>query len=68
MGFITKDMVISRVITDYQGTWEVFQQFGMGCSDCMGSLDETIENGARMHRVSLDKLLNDLNSFIAANG
>lgn len=65
MGLITKDMTINKVISDYPRTWQVFSEFGMPCSDCMGSLDETIESGARMHSVSLDKLLRDLNSVAA---
>jgi len=65
MSFITKDMIISRVISDYPRTWQVFNEFGMACSDCMGSLDETVENGARMHSVSLEKLLRDLNRVAA---
>jgi len=67
MGLITRDMAISKAIADYPGTGQVFERFGMACGGCMGSLDETIENGARMHRVNLAELLNDLNC-VASGG
>ncbi len=62
---ITKNMTISQVVRLYPGLTHVLEEYGMGCSYCMASLDETIEGGARMHGVSLERLLSDLNQALA---
>ncbi len=61
MKAITKDMVISRVVREFPETRFVFASHGMGCINCMASLDETIEGGARMHGLDIASLVQDLN-------
>ncbi|WP_371370942.1 DUF1858 domain-containing protein [Sporomusa aerivorans] len=43
---------------------KVFAKHGMGCIGCMGSLTETIENGARMHDIDVEALLTELNALL----
>ena len=64
MDTITKDMTISEVVRMYPDVMHVLEGYGMGCSYCMASLEETIEGGARMHGVSLDLLLGTLNQAL----
>ncbi|MCL4459202.1 MAG: DUF1858 domain-containing protein [Chloroflexi bacterium] len=58
---ITKESVISEVIRCYPEARSVFMMHGMGCLVCMGAFEETIESGARMHRIDLQRLLEELN-------
>ena len=48
-------------------TAEVFERFGMGCIGCMGITMETVANGAKMHQISLEKLLKELNAVVGQN-
>ncbi len=64
MDTITKDMTISQVVRMYPDVMQVLEEYGMGCSYCMASLEETIEGGACMHGVSLDLLLGALNQAL----
>ncbi|MBI2863429.1 MAG: DUF1858 domain-containing protein [Chloroflexi bacterium] len=59
-------MVISDVVRRHPRATGVFVRHGMGCLGCMGALDETIEGGAKMHGLSVDKLLNELNDAISS--
>ncbi len=63
---ITKDVVISAILRAYPQTQVVLIAHGMGCAGCMGSLDESLESGARLHGISLAHLLSDLNRAIGA--
>jgi hybrid cluster-associated redox disulfide protein len=59
----TKTTRIIDVLQADPRTAEVFERFGMGCIGCMGVSMETIENGAKMHRVDPDLLLAELNKI-----
>ena len=65
MALIGKDMLIADVIRQYPQTERVFIEYAMGCAGCMGSMGETIEGGARMHSIDVDRLLEQLNRAIA---
>lgn len=57
---ITKDNKLNEVITKYPQTREVFIKHGM--PKYVGRLpSETLEFFSRMHRVNIDKLLDELN-------
>lgn len=68
MDTITKNMTISQVVRLYPDLMQVLEKYGMGCSYCMASLDETIEGGACMHGVSLESLLAALNQALGPEG
>jgi hybrid cluster-associated redox disulfide protein len=61
---ITKDTRIIDVLQQNPQTAEIFEKLGMGCIGCMGITMETIENGAKMHQISLEELLKSLNASI----
>lgn len=68
MNTITKDMTISQVVRLYPDLMHILESYGMGCSYCMASLEETIEGGACMHGVNLTHLLSDLNLALVPEG
>lgn len=59
---ITRDTRISDVIKICPSAPEVFNRHGMGCFACMAASAETVEEGAQMHGVDVDAILDELNS------
>ena len=57
-------MRIIDLLQAYPEAAEIFERFGMGCIGCMGMTSETIENGAKMHHIPLNDLINELNKII----
>lgn len=64
---ITKDMVIMEIVRKYPETLPVFGQFGMGCLGCSGALHESLEQGAQVHGIDIDKMLKALNNRLKGN-
>ena len=58
---ITRDMIISDIITTHPETIAVFKQFNLDCYECQIADIETIEHGAGVHLVGIDELLDALN-------
>ncbi len=61
---ITKEMSITEVVEKYPQTVEIFGSYGMGCIGCFASRFENIEQGALVHGIDIDSLINDLNSVV----
>ncbi|GAW91410.1 DUF1858 domain-containing protein [Calderihabitans maritimus] len=64
---ILKDMTVMEVLQKYPATREAFLKHGMGCMECMAAMNETLEDGARMHGIDLEMLLKDLNELASQN-
>lgn len=60
---ITREMSIYDTLQKHPESREIFRKHGMHCLDCMGSVAESIEAGARMHGINLEELLKELNSL-----
>lgn len=58
---VTKSMTFSEIMQKYPETASVFLRYQLRCIGCPISAKETVEQGARMHRINLNKLLEDLN-------
>ena len=58
---ITKDMIISDIITQHPETLSVFKEHNLDCYECQIADIETLEHGAGVHKVAIDKLLDALN-------
>ena len=59
---ITKEMTVSEVL-EMDGCYEkVFEKYLLTCAGCPGADRETLEEAAKGHGVSLEKLLEDLNN------
>ncbi|SMC55837.1 DUF1858 domain-containing protein [Sporomusa malonica] len=60
---ISKSTPIIEALRSHPRAREIFAKHGMGCIGCMGSLTETIENGASMHDIDVEALLAELNAL-----
>jgi len=63
---ITKDMSIIEVVQRYPDTAMVFMYAGMGCLGCAAARFENIEQGALVHGIDIDKLIEALNEVADA--
>lgn len=61
MAKITREMTMGEVIGKYPKTAAVFMKHGFHCVGCPVSEVESVEEGAQLHRINLQKLLTDLN-------
>jgi hybrid cluster-associated redox disulfide protein len=59
----TRDMTILEALQAHSRSREVFMRSGMTCVNCMGAQMETLEEGARMHELDVDGLLEELNGL-----
>lgn len=64
---ITKDMNIVEVVQRYPDTMMVFMYAGMGCFGCHAAQFENIEEGALVHGIDPDKLVEALNEVAEAS-
>jgi hybrid cluster-associated redox disulfide protein len=61
---INKEMSITQIVEDYPETVEVFLSNGMHCFGCMAARFENLEQGATVHGIDVDKLVDELNEKI----
>ena len=64
---ITKEMNITEVVRRYPDTMMVFMYAGMGCFGCHAAQFESIEEGALVHGIDPDKLVEALNEIADAS-
>jgi len=62
---ITRDMIITDVISRHPETLSVFKKFKLDCYECQIADLETLEHGAGVHKVGIDELLEALNEAIS---
>ena len=58
------DMRIETALRIHPKAKEVFEKYGMLCDDCMASDLETIRDGAKMHKVSPEQVIEELNKLL----
>jgi hybrid cluster-associated redox disulfide protein len=58
---ITRDMIITDIITQHPETLTVFKNYNLDCYECQIADIETLEHGAGVHKVAIDELLDALN-------
>lgn len=61
MAIFTKDMSIMEALQADPRARDVFVAHGMGCIGCMGVSMESIEDGAKMHGLSVETIVGELN-------
>lgn len=61
---ITKDILIGKLIAKYPQVSETLMEHGFHCIGCVVSPYESLEAGAAVHGIPLEKLLKDLNKEI----
>jgi len=59
---ITKEMIIGDIIRAFPSTITVFTRYGLDCYECQIADLETLEHGAGVHNISIDRLLEELNN------
>lgn len=64
VGPITHNMIIYNIVAEYPETMEVFYDYGIHCVGCGMSMYETIEQGAKVHGINPDDLIEDLNYIL----
>lgn len=62
---ITKDMLIGDVLNIDEGAAKYFFAIGMHCLGCPASRGETIEQACAVHGTDCDKLVSELNRYLA---
>lgn len=62
---ITKDTMIFQILLNNNDAIEIFENYGMRCIVCNGSHNETLETAAKVNKINLDKLLEELNDLEA---
>lgn len=60
---ITRDMIITDIITKYPETLKVFKKFNLDCYECQIADLETLEHGAGVHKIDIEELLASLNNM-----
>lgn len=59
----TKEMSIMDALQAHPNAREVLVKHGMGCVGCMGAMSESIEVGAKMHGIDVDKVIAELDQL-----
>lgn len=63
---ITRDMKIGEICRNYPEAVPVLKRFGLECLECQIADLESLEHGAGIHKVDVDRLLEELNRLIKA--
>lgn len=63
---ITKDTTIAEALRLCHEAPEIFNKHGMACFICMGASAETIEEGALMHDLDAQAIVDELNACMKA--
>jgi hybrid cluster-associated redox disulfide protein len=58
---IRKEMTIGEIVRRYPQTLAVFGKYGLTCLECQIADYEALEHGAGVHKVDVEKLLDELN-------
>ncbi len=58
---ITKDMIMSDIVNNYEGAANILAGLGMGCVSCPAALSEPIETAALVHGLDADEIVSALN-------
>ncbi len=61
---ISKKMSIEKVVKKHPETIAVFEKYGLGCVGCRAALFEDIQQGADIHGIEVDALIESLNNSI----
>ena len=65
---VNKDTVIGDIIDQAPQAFVMFQAIGMHCMGCAMASGENVEEACAAHGVDVDKFVEKVNEFIAAQG
>ena len=63
---ISRDTMISEILSNAPEAMPVFQNIGMHCLGCAMAHGETIEQACEVHGINSDALIGEINQFLAA--
>ncbi|GJL77531.1 MAG: hypothetical protein NPINA01_05200 [Nitrospinaceae bacterium] len=63
---IKKDTKINEIISAYPDAVKFFTDLNMSCSQCFAVNFDTLENGALMHGMDANKLIDQLNQYLSS--
>lgn len=62
---VTGDMTIGEAVRLHPDVARVLMSFGMGCISCPGSQMETLEQGAMVHGIDPEEMIEEINKLLA---
>lgn len=62
----TKDMTIGELLMMDRSAGAILMQNGMHCVGCPSAAGETLEEASMVHGMDIDKLLSDINAYLAS--
>ena len=62
---ITKDMIITDILTADPSIAAVLMASGMHCIGCIASQGETLEEACAVHGLDPDEILNEITDYLA---
>lgn len=68
MSRVSKETMIGELLTIDEGVAPILLGIGMHCLGCPSSQMETIEEAAMVHGVDADMLVDEINSYLRAQG
>ena len=63
---VTKDMTIGELLMMDRSAGAILMQNGMHCVGCPSAAGETREEASMVHGMDIDKLLSDINAYLAS--
>lgn len=63
---VTKDMTIGKLLMMDRSAGAILMQNGMHCVGCPSAAGETLEEASMVHGMDIDKLLSDINAYLAS--
>ena len=63
---VTKDMTIGELLMMDRSAGAILMQNGMHCVGCPSAAGETLEEASMVHGMDIDKLLSDINTYLAS--
>lgn len=63
---VTKDMTIGELLMMDRSAGAILMQNGMHCVGCPSATGETLEEASMVHGMDIDKLLSDINAYLAS--
>ena len=63
---VTKDMTFGELLMMDRSAGAILMQNGMHCVGCPSAAGETLEEASMVHGMDIDKLLSDINAYLAS--
>jgi len=61
---VTKDILMGELVSQYPQSTEILMKYGFHCIGCMISPYESLESGAAVHGIPLEKVLKEINDTV----